>query len=286
MKRSALFPLVLVASMMVVSCRDHSTAEMDILLDEPLRIDLSWKEKTLAEKWLQISSKENELLEAEAILKNQESKLALLQEQKALLEKELPQLEVAFQSLREQVRNAARNAAIGKKYSEFSTKNRTYHEVTVLGVEDSGVNISHKIGKARLSYDVLNPEQAEGFGLDAELAAQSAQKDEAQQTAYYRWADERLKMMQAATVSQQKITAAKKPILITSANVAPVKQIETPRRYYVRRTRPSYYYVNNWSYYPNNSCNPYTQYGRTSNPSTYYTPRVSTPSYPQEIFCP
>ena len=104
------------------------------------------------------------------------------------LQQEILLLEQQCDDLAEKSVRAKRLALIGTRFESlrlFAT--RIFHHVTVTGIDDGGVSITHDHGAARLTFADLSPEQREFFGLDESAASAAANREAQQLLAYDQW---------------------------------------------------------------------------------------------------
>jgi hypothetical protein len=118
--------------------------------------------------------------------------LAMLKSRRRELSSLKNELEMQISSIKEQSRlakgsqiEAARNAMTGKEFPSLLTESgRSYEQVKIMAITDSGIQIRHSTGTARLGYHDLSASQHERFGLDEGLAIAAAATESRQLAAY------------------------------------------------------------------------------------------------------
>jgi hypothetical protein len=118
--------------------------------------------------------------------------LAMLKSRRRELSSHKSELEMQISSIEEQSLlakgsqiEAARNAMTGQELPSLLTESgRSYEQVRIVAITDSGIQIRHSTGSARLGYHDLNASQHERFGLDEGLAITAAATEARQLAAY------------------------------------------------------------------------------------------------------
>ncbi len=108
-----------------------------------------------------------------------------------------------FSNYHKEVKIAARAQAQGEKLSVLQVPGgRSFQEVTIREVNDIGLVITHRDGRARVAFSELSSEFRERFFYDPELAAENIQSE--------REAEHQRSSFIAARLTHQQTMAAKK----------------------------------------------------------------------------
>ncbi len=233
------------------------------------------------------------------------AELESLSAERARLSVSVAEMRDGWQDFRASVLARRRYAVVGKSFETFETaQGREYSEVTITGIDDSGVSLRHKAGSARLRFEDLNQSRREFFGLDGELASIAHEAEAEQAIAYNRWIDKRMEEIREEEAQQTAIRQkeeektrrareralaanrrAATPSALTGSfgNLGDTRTISSGRRYSsygsYRRTRYRYYYTNNTT--------PTCQNQWSSISSTYRPSVVTTvPQAVQTTPCP
>lgn len=250
--------LALLASLS--SCKKDQTAlEVEILRDQARCVELSQKTRLLEMRWDRLAPGHEH---AEVVLgvaeEATETLLAMRREREQLIV-DLAKLEKDIVVARQEQRRSLRVAAIGKKFPSFAAKHRVYENVTIVEVDDMGIQLRHEDGLTRVTASKLTAQQMAEFGIDADIA-QQAQVDEAKQiAAYNQMVDQALakqkKEQRYADLSESIASAA--PVITPSRSTRPSnfgKMTSSFNSPYgsssrLRRYRDSYYDTNTTVYY-------------------------------------
>lgn len=134
------------------------------------------------------------------------SDIRLLTSHKASLESEINQLSHGWDNFRRHILMEKRASLSGTSLAQYNPGNsKTYQNVTITSIDDSGVAIKHSEGTARLRYTDLTPEEQSHFGLDAEFSRQALTAERQQRIAYEK--------------SMQKAMAAKETERLATAQI-------------------------------------------------------------------
>jgi hypothetical protein len=248
---------------LLAGCRDQNN-DPEWWRNEQQKIELSQYLELLQYRLAMRSGNEAEHLAAiqSATAKNRTVLSSLRMTQETLTGK--------VQSLQQQVAVAAQQAqqrtrtkAIGQHFDSLTlASGRTFHDVSVKNISDSGVSIRHAHGAARLRYSDLLGEQRVYFGL-SETSALAAEREEAEAAANY----ERLLASQLQDAQQiqqkkrwtsnanQRQTRRPSPALATNhqPHNSALHQSVKPKgtsSFRVWRSRPrTYYYTPVYRYY-------------------------------------
>lgn len=168
-----------------------------------------------------------ELATLVANLRNSKLRQQALLQTRASLRDEIVRLEHQCDEMAEQAVQARRMALIGTKFETLRLNaTRVFHHVTLTGIDDGGVSISHDHGAARLGYADLSPEQRDFFGLDEGAAIAAANRESQQSLAYEQWLAQGLKtaldnqQLASATAIKQDEAASKARSLMLEQEAA------------------------------------------------------------------
>jgi hypothetical protein len=239
---------------LLFQCRDSSQVEMQIMEDETKCITLTQKLRLLDMQCQQAAV----ITDGDVHAVNQSAqqarlKLADMRDVRDSLQAEIHSLQGEFAKIEKAVIAHKRSSAIGRTIAVFETKQRTYREITIKSVTESGLEIKHSSGSARITPMQLSEEQLDEFGLSVEsarevIAAEQRnqqnymasmdrvlEKQQEQERSRVRMEEEHRKDMQKAEASLAAYQATEKKSLLT----------ETPptKVYRVRSTRPRFYQV-------------------------------------------
>ncbi len=108
-----------------------------------------------------------------------------LSSRKVELEAEILSLEDGLLLARATQLEKARSLMLGKEFPSLQSRTgRVYEQVKIVSIDDSGVQIRHASGSARLGCSELSESQWEQFGLDEGLAKAARLAEERQRLAY------------------------------------------------------------------------------------------------------
>ncbi len=236
-----------------------------------------------------------ELEELDIQLGRMSGRRQALAESHTRLTEEIETLDRLTTTLVESSVRQKRSAMIGRAFPSLATaEGREFQDVTITGIDDSGVAIRHSHGTARLRYKNLNETQRIAFGLTQESAIAAEIREEEQALAYERQIDSEMKTLLArreqlderARREEQKKFARDFSLALharsSRADVLrplskPAVQVGSGSRYgysRYRSYRPTYRYV----YYYTPAYNPFYNY-RAYNSRSYNiaSPRSSWP---------
>lgn len=179
---SVLLPIALISCF---ESRSTSKTDPESIRLEGLRIELVHRIDVAKLKADRIAARTHQDPDALRILAELKSKRRQLASTKTSLEAEISSLEDSMLVARAERLEQARSEMIGKEFDRFQTSSgRVYEQVKVVTITDSGVQIRHSTGTARLGCPDLSESQWEQFGLDEDLA-KSAKAAESRQLAAY-----------------------------------------------------------------------------------------------------
>lgn len=163
----------------------------------------------LAEYRLSLAGEDQveELSKLGETLRTLEQRRESLERLQISLSMEIQQLESLKATAFNRALEHQRASAQGRKFTTLSLADgRTFQNVTVTGIHDSGVSIRHEHGTARVGYVDLKPEQQAFFGLEetSSLAAQAQEEQEA--LAYDQWIEQTM-LAQAETAERSVVGA-------------------------------------------------------------------------------
>jgi hypothetical protein len=116
------------------------------------------------------------------------SRLSGLREKVVELKSMIARSEEAFAQLQENRVSETRRLALGKEWTEFSSRDgRRYEQVKVAAIDDGGVTLRHLHGATKLRYADLTEEQRLLFALDREASDLAEVAEKKQAEAYHSW---------------------------------------------------------------------------------------------------
>jgi mRNA-degrading endonuclease YafQ of YafQ-DinJ toxin-antitoxin module len=192
-KRLASGAAVSVAALLAVGCeRNQDQAgwwqgeQQRIELSQQLQLKKFRYEKAYSHDFKQLEKLRHSTTEAAASLKS-------LHRQRAALTEQTQSLEGQWASFREATIRDQRQSAMRKTFANLtSASGRTFVDVSVVSIDDSGVTIRHVDGSARLRFADLTSEQRVFFGLEADLALAAEQQESREAAEYERWVEARM----------------------------------------------------------------------------------------------
>ena len=203
------------------------------------------------------------------VLANLISRHRELEERKAGLIAEVHSFEESLLTARAAQIEIARSQMTGKELASLQCRSgRTFEQVKIVAIDDSGVRIRHAIGSARLGFEDLTDTQREQFGMDEGLAMAAITAESQKLHAYEQSLDEELAAIASRaaykveeplrrTTTPPTMSAFDRRVSLGSASRAPS---QTVARYSTVRRRSSYYYTPNYYSYPQPGlaahCNP------------------------------
>lgn len=201
--------------------------------DECLLVDLRQEVKLAQYKFQKADTGFDPALLEKAVAERAELREAVAEltaakdEMAALLESRQAQLAKFQKDTLQEVRSRT----LGKEWKEFKvTDGRVYENVTVVSVNDSGVNLRHSDGSARVHFRDLTDEQRNAFGLDAISASVADAEERAHALAYEASVDAALEEQDSrkffAELQQARVAKFARPALQASA----ARRIEAARQ--------------------------------------------------------
>lgn len=142
-----------------------------------------------------------------------------LSSRKIELEAEIRSLEDGLLIARATQLEKARSLMLGKELPRLQSRaGRIYEQVKIVSIDDSGVQIRHASGSARLGCSELSESQWEQFGLDEGLAKAARLAEDRQRLAYEEGID-------------RELAATRKPThpVMPTETVAAVPQYDRPK---------------------------------------------------------
>ncbi|GAA5118735.1 hypothetical protein JIN84_22730 [Luteolibacter yonseiensis] len=116
-----------------------------------------------------------------------------LESKKVLAAAEVESLQEQWAVFRNDMIHGQRQRAIGKSFDKMVlASGRSFENVSVSAITDSGVTIRHSDGSARLRFQDLDVRQRWLFGLEEDLAIAAHQKEVQNAAEYEKWVDARL----------------------------------------------------------------------------------------------
>lgn len=290
-----LFPIVL------PSCKSHE-GDAAYWKNEREIIELSQRLK-LGEYRLGLSDSAQwkDWDDLKIVISENEVRLWNLQSEQSALTDEIERLETRNKELGRTALEQKRSRAQGIKFETFPAKDgRTFKNVTITLVDDSGVAFRHDHGAARLRYAELSDDQRSFFGLEEEAALAAEDREHRQSLAYELSIDMELEAMRGRESEERPdpIAPTNNNFLASRSLLAPsnhqreIRPLAQPartfgsgstyRRHYnysgYRSYRPFYRYV--YRYPP--TANPFCPSSRTRSQSSGFSTGVcpSTPTTP------
>jgi hypothetical protein len=142
-----------------------------------------------------------------------------LSSRKTELEAEIRSLEDGLLLARAAQLEKARSLMLGKDLPSLQSRTgRVYEQVKIVSIDDSGVQIRHASGSARLGCSELSESQWEQFGLDEGLAKAARLAEDRQRMAYEEGID-------------RELAATRKPVppVMPTASIAAAPQYDRPK---------------------------------------------------------
>lgn len=281
---------VIVAALLAVGCgRNQELAgwwqgeQQRIELSQQLELKKYRFEQAHSRDFKQLEKLRHSTTEAAASLKS-------LRQQRLALGDQIESLEGQWAGFREATIRDQRQSAMRKTFATFtSASGRTFVEVSVVSIDDSGVTIRHVDGSARLRFADLTSEQRVFFGLEADLALAAEEKETRDAADYERWVEARMvvidekKLKDAESARREdlenrRLRSQAAAQLAANSSVRPLARPATSvgnrswsyssaySNYRVRRSAYRYVYYNNTPAY---GCQPFS--------ANIYPGRVTTP---------
>jgi hypothetical protein len=142
-----------------------------------------------------------------------------LSSRKVELEAEIRSLEDGLLLARATQLEKARSLMLGKELPRLQSRaGRVYEQVKIVSIDDSGVQIRHASGSARLGCSELSESQWEQFGLDEGLAKAARLAEDRQRLAYEEGIDRELAATRKPT-----------PSVMPTAPIAAAPQYDRPK---------------------------------------------------------
>jgi mRNA-degrading endonuclease YafQ of YafQ-DinJ toxin-antitoxin module len=290
---------VIVAALLAVGCGKNQD-QAGWWQGEQQRIELSHQLELKKYRFEQAYSRDFEQLQK---LRRSTSAtfplLISLRQQRLALGERIESLEGQWAGFRESTIREQRQHAMSKTFDKFSlVSGRTFAEVSVASIDDSGVTIRHADGSARLRFADLDARQRVYFGLEADLALAAEEQESRDAADYERWVAARMvvidekklkdsenarrdeleiRRLRAESAARLAANSNVRPLARPATNVGDRSWSYTSAYSNYRAYRPAYryvYYYNTPSY---NYCqpSPYTVYpGRATRPYVYTPPVV------------
>jgi len=295
---------VIVAAFLAAGCGKNQD-RADWWQGEQQRIELSQQLELKKYRYGQAYSRDFEQLEK---LRRSASVtgplLKSLRQQRLALGERIASLEGEWAGFRESTIREQRQHAMSRTFEKFSlVTGRTFADVSVASIDDSGVTIRHADGSARLRFADLDAKQRVFFGLEADLALAAEQQETQDAADYERWVQARMvvidekKLKDSENARREELESRRLRVesaarLAANSNVRPLARPATnvgSRSWSYssaysnyRAYRPTYryvYYYNTPSYNSSSyNCqpSPYSVYpGRVANPYIYTPPVVT-----------
>jgi hypothetical protein len=233
------------------SCQKQDAAlQEEVMADETKLIQLQQNLRLLHYRLDQRSPSERALndLQREELQVLEEmarikSEMQLLREDMTRINVEHAEYAKHFHDQQEQ----KRMDAMAMSFKVFSSTERDYHDVVITAVDDQGVQITHKDGRARVAVEHLTNEQLATFGLNREQALTSRAEEQKKAVAYDRWVEKSLQQQQKAAQLVPESPQRPLPTYVDpTPPPSPFRYSSTkPKTIYRVRNqgRPSYYYV-------------------------------------------
>lgn len=177
-----------VCALVVVSCDKsggHSRKDPESIRLEGRRVELEHKVAVAQLKADRVARKVTQDMTPMADLKDRTVRLRELASLKSALESDIRSLEEGLLQARAGQLQKARSQMLGKELADLQSRTgRVYEQVKVVSIDDSGVQIRHASGSARLGCSELTEAQCEQFGLDEGLARTARLEEDRQRLVY------------------------------------------------------------------------------------------------------
>lgn len=266
---------------------------------EQQRIELSQQLQLKKYRYEQVDSRDFAQLERlRRSTTEAAASLKSLRQQRAALAGQVESLEGQWAGFREATLRDQRQSAMRKTFDKLtSASGRTFVEVSVVSIDDSGVTIRHADGSARLRFADLDAGQQIFFGLEADLALAAEQQETRDAADYERWVEARMvvidekklkdaessrredletRRLRSQTASQLAANASVRPLARPATNVGNRSWSYSSAYSNYRVRRPTYHYVYyntpTYRYQPSSSDNICS--GRVTTPYIYTPPVV------------
>ena len=253
--------------LLILAGCDHEGSQAGYWQTEREGIELAQQLK-LAEYRLSLAGEDQveELAKLGETLRILEKRRETLQRLQVSLSTEIQQMESMKATALRMALEHQRASAQGRKFATFSLADgRTFQNVTVTGIHDSGVSIRHEHGTARVGYADLKPEQQAFFGLEENSSLAARAQEEQEALAYDQWIEQTM-LAQAETEERSAAGAfsggrqtmeKRPPVLAQSSAADRLRPLAQPATRFGNGTwsgrwrygssdrsyRPRYYYV-------------------------------------------
>jgi len=186
------------------------------------------------------------------ILANLKSRHRELEARKARLTKDVHSFEEALLIARADQIEMARSQMTGKELTSLQCRSgRTFEQVKIIAIDDSGVRIRHAVGSARLRFEDLTDNQREQFGMDEGLALAAISAESQELQAYEQSLDKELAAIasRAPAIDERPLqqSAARNTESAFDRRVSPGSASRTPNQtvahYNTGNRRTTYYYT-------------------------------------------
>ncbi len=284
------------AALLAVGCgRNQDRA--DWWQGEQQRIELSQQLELKKYRFEQAHSRDFKQLEKlRCSTTEAAASLKSLRQQRLTLGDQIESLEGQWAGFREATIRDQRQSAMRKTFDKLtSASGRTFVDVSVVSIDDSGVTIRHVDGSARLRFADLDAGQRVFFGLEADLALAAEQQETRDVADYERWVEARMvvidekKLKDAESARREdleirRLRSQAAAQLAANSSVRPLAQPATSvgnrswsyssaySNYRVRRPTYRYVYYNNT---PTYRCQPFSANicsGQMTTPYIYTPP--------------
>lgn len=135
-------------------------------------------------------------------------------------------LERRLADFKETTLRSQRQQAMRKTFETLHlASGRTFENVSVSTIDDSGVTIRHTHGSARLRFQDLDPRQQQFFGLEADLALAAHEKEAREAVAYEHWIAKQMEITRLSETAVASVRRINKPASLTRQSDSPALRI-------------------------------------------------------------
>lgn len=260
---------IILLGVFLSSCQKKPTAlQEEVMRDEMHIVTLQQQVRLAESKWDRLAPLHREFHAEQFRSNDLRSQIAKHQARLDTLKAEIQT--ITHQQQQHEARfalkqKALREKAIGSRFDVFHAKDRVFHQVTITDVQEQGVVLTHRDGKARVAVENLSAEQIAAYGLDIGRAQIARNEEQRRESAFHSQIEAAVQKNKATLAANTPSWPEYKSLPLSYPISQPSKPSllrQTPQstNYRVRNQgRPRYYYV-----YPN--CD-----------STYSSPQYTYP---------
>lgn len=196
---------------------------------------------------------DRDVQEADLAGQQARAKIVELREKRDTLHADIHSLEGEFAKIEKAVIAHKRSSAMGRKFAVFETKVSKYQDVVIKSVMETGLEIKHSSGSARVTPMQLSEAQLEEFGLSLDHAHELIAAEQRNQQHYMAHIDRVLEKQREEELTRTRLqeehrrTMEKSEAALAAYRVPERKSLldetPTPKVYRVRNYRTPYYNV-------------------------------------------